>query len=118
MLFMLAVLRSALVPRILFMLFMLFMLAAPFRALVPLKLRTAGLSVPAVDKAAVLLATTAFLVALRLVIRDFFWMAIFISPDEFLLLKVLIALRSAMVFSKPGAKPEIAVGQASLQKME
>jgi hypothetical protein len=62
---------------------MLFRLAEAFKALEDLKLRITGLAVAGVAEIPEWLAVTAFLVALRLVIKDFFWIAMVLSLLEF-----------------------------------
>jgi len=65
--------------------FMLFILAVALNALGALRLRATGFAVAGEAGEAEIpewLATTAFLVALRFVIRDFFWIAMVLSLLE------------------------------------
>jgi hypothetical protein len=62
--------------------FMLFILAVALNALGALRLRATGFAVAGEAEIPEWLATTAFLVALRFVIRDFFWIAMVLSLLE------------------------------------
>jgi hypothetical protein len=59
-----------------------------------------------------LLATMAFFVALRFMIRDFFWIAILISPGEYFIANLSIACRRSVLpssksIAKLGPRAEI-----------